>query len=338
MFDRYFLRKGAIPSLRKSRSSTIPLVIKNRLIVSTAAVGAILATALPAQAATALHWQRVGTGITGGVSGIALVAGASVGSGRADVLIARDNKKDGENRISAVRLRPGKAPVVTPLAWKGALPKDVEALDAVPGLKNHYIALASEGTAYHISVAGGTATVQGTPVSLPNRKDGDNYESFALFRNSKGKLFAVWATRGKNADKAVVRTATATVGKKSLRIGATSDTDKFAVPFPTANEVRHVSDLKVLSDGTVLVSSAQDPNDDNGPFSSAVYNAGKLTIKGGKPALHLKKKGSLRALRTFTTKDDRKVEGIVALPGGQAIWGTDDENLGGSVTFDKLPK
>ncbi|WP_433179757.1 hypothetical protein [Actinoallomurus sp. CA-150999] len=312
-------------------------MIMNKLIVSTAAFGAVLATALPAQAAQSLAWQRVGTDITGGVSGMALVAGAPVGRNRADVVIVRDNKADGQNRISTVRLRPGKAPVVTPLAWKGPLPKDVEAIDAVPGRKNHYIALASEGTAYHVAIAGGTATVQGSPVSLPDRKSGDNYESFALYRNTVGKIFAVWATRGKNSEKAVVRTAAATVGKASLHIGATADKAKFAVPFPSANEVRHVSDLKVLSDGTVLVSSAQDPNDDNGPFSSAVYNAGKLTIKGGRtPVLHLKKTASLKPLRKFTKKDDRKVEGIVALPGGQAIWGTDDENLGGSVTFDKL--
>ncbi|MCO6008208.1 hypothetical protein NE236_24830 [Actinoallomurus purpureus] len=313
-------------------------MIMNKLVVSTAALGAVVAMALPAQAAVQPKWQRVGTDITGGVSGMALVAGAPIGHGRADVLIVRDNKKDGENRISTVRLRPGKAPAVTPLTWKGPLPKDVEALDAVPGRKNHYIALASEGTAYHVTVAGGTATVQGAPVSLPDRKDGDNYESFALFRGSAGKLFAVWATRGKNAEKAVVRTAPATVGKASLRIGTTADQEKFAVPFPNQDEVRHVSDLKVLPNGTVLVSSASDPNDDNGPFSSAVYNAGKLKIKGGHPVLDLKKTGSLRALRRFTKKDDHKVEGIVALANGQAIWGTDDENLGGFVAFDQVPR
>ncbi|GAA0350516.1 hypothetical protein NE235_26655 [Actinoallomurus spadix] len=310
-------------------------MIMNKLIVSTAAFGALAAVSVPAHAADRQGWQRVGTGMTGGVSGIALVAGAPVRHDRADVVIVHDNKNDGETRIETVRLRPGKAPVTTPLSWNGPLPKDVEALDAVPGLANHYIALASEGTAYHVVVAGRTATVVGTPVPLPDRQAGDNYEGFALYRGPVGRLFAVWATRGKNDQKAVIRTAPADAGRTRFGLGATADTERFAVPFPNEDEVRHVSDLKVLRDGTVLVSSASDPNDNDGPFSSAVYQAGRLTIKSRlRPVLRLKE--SLRPLRRYTKQDDRKVEAIVALPGGQALWGTDDENNGGSVTFDRL--
>lgn len=311
-------------------------VIKSRFILAAAAFGAIATVALPAQAADRPEWQRIGTDKTGGVSGIAAVQGVSVGRDWADVVVVRDNKNDGENRVTTVRLRQGKAPVTTPLNWNGPLPKDLEGLDAVPGWRNHYIALASEGTAYHITISGGAAAVQGQPVSLPDRKDGDNYESFALFRAPAGRLFAVWATRGKNAEKAVVRTAPAAIDKAGFRIGAIADTKQFAVPLPNEDEVRHVSDLKVLRDGTVLVSSASDPNDDNGPFSSAVYKAGKLTLKKHwRPVLRLKP-SNLRPLRRFTKQDDRKVEAIVALPGGQAILGTDDENLGGSVLFDRL--
>lgn len=320
----------------KGRCSTVWTVIKDKLILSAASLVAVATVALPAQAAEQAKWQQVGVAKTGGVSGIAVVQGTHVGRDSADVVIVRDNKNAGENRIATVRLRRGKAPVTTPLTWNGPLPVDVEGLDAVPGWPNHYIALASAGTAYHIVIAGGTATVQGRLAPLPDRKDGDNYESFALFRAGH-RLFAIWATRGKNEEKSIVRTAPATIGKASFDIGAIADTKQFAVPYPSEDEVRHVSDLKVLRNGTILISSAHDPNDDNGPFSSAVYKAGRLSFKKhGKPVLELKAANRLRPLRKFTTQDDRKVEAVVTLPGGQAIWGTDDENLGGSLLFDRL--
>ncbi|MBT2399651.1 hypothetical protein [Streptomyces sp. ISL-100] len=270
------------------------------------------------------------------MSGMAVVEGAPVGRDSADVVVVRDNKDDGQDRVVTVRLRPGKEPVTKALEWEGPLPKDLEALDAIPGRKNHYIAVASEGTAYHIAVAGDTVTVLGRPVPLPGKVTGDNYESFAVFRHPSGKLTAVWATRGNSEEKSVVRAAAMTIGQASLRIGMPAGTQEFAVPFPTEDEVRHVSDLKVLPDGTVLIASASDPNTDDGPFSSALYSAGKLSMNRGlQPVLH-QKKGSLTPLRRFTKQDDRKIEAVAQLPNKQEIWGTDDENHGGFVRFDQV--
>lgn len=302
-----------------------------------AACSCLATTALAAQAVDPPQWQRVGTGITGGVSGMAVVEGAPVSRDSADVVVVRDNKRAGEDRVVTVRLRPGKKPVTKALKWQGPLPADLEALDAVPGRKNHYIAVASEGTAYHFVVAGDTATVRGRPVPLPGKLTGDNYESFAVSRHPSGKLFAVWATRGKSEEMSVVRAAAMTLGRTSLRIGMPADTQPFAVPFPNEDEVRHISDLKVLPDGTLLVSSASDPNTDDGPFSSAVYSAGKLSLnRSNQPVLRLKKEGSLTPLSRFTKQDDRKIEAVAHLPNKQEIWGTDDENHGGAVRFDQV--
>ncbi|GAA2937836.1 hypothetical protein GCM10010446_23970 [Streptomyces enissocaesilis] len=296
-----------------------------------------MASALGTRAAELPPWQRVGTGITGGVSGMAVVEGAPVSRDRADVVVVRDNKEEGQDRVVTVRLRPGEEPVTTALRWKGPLPEDLEALDAVPGRRDHYIAVASEGVAYHIVVTGDTATVQDKPVPLPGRASGDNYESFALFRHPSGRSFAVWATRGKSEEKSVMRAAPVKTDEKSLRIGRPAATRQFAVPFPNEDEVRHVSDLKVLPDGTLLVSSASDPNRDDGPFSSAVYSAGKLSVnRRHQPVLHLEKRGHLAPLRLFTKQDDRKIEAVVHLPDEQEIWGTDDEHHGGFVRFDRV--
>ncbi|MFC5144544.1 hypothetical protein [Streptomyces aureoversilis] len=184
---------------------------------------------------------------------------------------------------------------------------------------------------------GTTATVQGNPVELPDNAKGDNYESFTLWRRPSGGLFAVWATRGKSNEKAVVRAAPATVDRNGFRIGRPTVRRVFAVPFPNQDEARHVSDLKVLTGGTVLVASASDPDVDDGPFSSAVYKAGRLSANNTRQAaLTLKESRSLFPLRKFTRQDNRKIEAIAVLPDGQPIWGTDDENHGGSIRFDQI--
>lgn len=313
-------------------------MIRNAVIAS-AVLCASLVTAPPAAGAAGPSddWQRVGSGILGGVSGMALVEGAPVGHGLADAVVVRDNKGDDETRVATVRLRPGHAPAVRELPWLGVLPADLEALDAVPGRPGHYIAVASRGDAYHIVVAQDRATVQDAPVALPGRHDGDNYESFALHHDRSGRTFAVWATRGSGDREAVVHASSVRIGTHGPDFGTVTARQEFAVPFPNEDEVRHISDLKVLDDGTVMVSSASDPNVDDGPFASAVYDAGRLTVNGARDAvLRLRPKLGLTPLSLFTKRENRKIEAIAFLPGRDAIWGTDDENNGGSVTFDHV--
>ncbi|QKW07493.1 hypothetical protein HUT18_14980 [Streptomyces sp. NA04227] len=313
-------------------------MIKKRTAVCLLLCGAIAAATPAAQAALlAPQWQRVGTGITGGVSGMAVQEGGAGGEGSADLVVVRDNKKAGESRVATVRLRPGEVPVTRELDWSGPLPADLEALDAVPGQPGRYVAVTSAGMAYEIVVAGGTATVQGDPVALPDRRPGDNYESFALWsEGASGRVFAVWATRGAGSEHAMVRAAEVRDGGLGAGMGAPS-VREFAVPVPDRDEVRHISDLKVLADGRLLVSSASDPNVDDGPFSSAVYDAGQLVVRGqDRVVLNLREQADLVPLRTFTLQDNRKIEAVTVLPDGQAVWGTDDENQGGSVSFDSL--
>nr|WSW65515.1 hypothetical protein OG461_04545 [Streptomyces sp. NBC_00995] len=310
-------------------------MIRNGIIVA-AVLCASLAASPPSATAASDGWQRVGSGRQDGVSGIALVEGAPAGPGLADAVVVRDNKGDRESRLATVRLRPGDAPVVTELPWLGVLPVGLEALDAVPGRPGHYIAVTGGGEAYHVVVADGRATAEDTAV-LPGRRDGESYESFALHRARSGRTFAVWATRGSGARRAVVHAASARVGPNGLSFGMVSARQEFAVPFPDQDEVHHISDLKVLDDGAVLVSAASSPRANDGPFTSAVYEAGRLTVNRANDAvLRMNPEHALTPLTRFTRQDNRKIEAIAFLPGRLGLWGTDDELFGGAVMFEHV--
>ncbi|WP_190820443.1 hypothetical protein [Saccharopolyspora pogona] len=94
------------------------------------AVSLALALALPnaGSAAPDADWQLVGDGITSGISGIALVDATPES---ADAIIVRDNKKDGENRATWLTLRQGRLTDAEPLDWRGEVPVDLAAIDAV---------------------------------------------------------------------------------------------------------------------------------------------------------------------------------------------------------------
>lgn len=140
-------------------------MIRNAVIASATALCAFLTAAPPATGAPGPSdgWQRVGSGVLGGMSGMALVEGAPVAQGLADAVVVRGNKGDHESRVATLRLRPGQAPAVSELPWLGVLPAELGALDAVPGRPGHYIAVAGRGDAYHIVVADGRVVVQGSP-------------------------------------------------------------------------------------------------------------------------------------------------------------------------------
>ncbi|WP_030251523.1 hypothetical protein [Streptomyces violens] len=323
-------------------------------IVATGVAGvcacAVLVTtgALSANGAEESTWQKVGDGMTGGVSGLAV---AKASGDVIDAVVARDNKEPGQSRMATVRLVPGKAPEVRELKWRAQagteVPKDLESLDTVPGRPGEYTAVSSgdsgkfRPTVYDVKVSGGTATVRwSAPLPGTEKYAGDdtqNYEAFAVHRDRATKKYlAVWATRGSNGTASQVRSAAfdPTAAAPDKVFGHVSGPVAFRAPWPAQDEVRHISDLKIAPDGSVLLSAAQDPNKNSGPFSSAVYKAGRLTLTKGRPALKLSKP---EEVSRYTTTDNRKIEAVALLPDGDhALWGTDDEDFGGSVLRDRL--
>ncbi|MFE1777141.1 esterase-like activity of phytase family protein [Streptomyces sp. NPDC059008] len=290
-------------------------------------------------------WKLTANGITCGISGLALEGG-----GGSSLIAVRDNKEykgsDAGSRVARLKVGDGEFKAsdgpcedgskgtedVQELSWPDAeKPQDLEAIDSVPGQDGHYVALESKGRVYHFSVEGNTVKVLGNPADLPNVSPGDNYESFALVKHSDG-IFAVWATRGQDGTPSKIRTAKAELdASESIKIDSESVKEvSFSAPASSfeegKGEVRHVSDLKIVNDGAVLLSSAQDPNNNDGPFASVVFNAGKFPDGGD---LAISEEPTI--LGKFTTGESRKIEAVVNLSEGRQIWGTDDEGSGGSI-------
>ncbi|MFH8404708.1 hypothetical protein ACH4FX_08015 [Streptomyces sp. NPDC018019] len=302
-------------------------MIRSRYLAAAAALACtvpLLATQSAAARPTSrpAPWQQVGDGITSGVSGIAAVPGAR--AGRTDFLVARDNKKPGENRLAAIRLRPGAPPLVRPLGWKGSEPPaDLEALDAVPGRPGEYVALTSAGTGYHLRLApdASGARTLGT-FTVPGASEDDNYEGFALTTRAH-RLVAVWADRGADSRPGTLHAAELDLARRTF---GTPVTAAFHAPYP-AEHVRHISDVKISGSGALTVSSASDTGDD-GPFDSALYDAGEVTVdRRGTVRLSVR-----RGPVPLGRYPGHKIEALTCLPHArQGVLGTDDENAGGAV-------
>ncbi|OXM51373.1 hypothetical protein CFP71_25290 [Amycolatopsis thailandensis] len=270
---------------------------------------------LPSAALAGDGWESIGTGMTSGASGIAVL---DKDGDRVDALVLRDNKKSGENRAVRVRLDRGEVSKVDKIDWPGELPVDLEAAEAVPGKSGEFIALASDGKGFHLDLKDRRLKILGT-FRVPKGDPDDNYEGFAL-KKVNDRLFAVWADRGQDARPATLYSAEFSVSKLSFK---KPKSQPFRVPYPTAN-VRHTSDVEITADGQVLISAASDPGDD-GPFDSAVYAAGVLRSDGS------------IALSPAPAKigdfPGHKIEAMTCLSRscGTLLYGTDDEAAGGRL-------
>ncbi|EMD25123.1 hypothetical protein [Amycolatopsis azurea] len=270
---------------------------------------------LPSTALADDGWESIGTGMTSGASGIAVL---DKNGDRVDALVLRDNKKTGENRAVRARLDRGKVSKVDAIDWPGELPVDLEAAAAVPGKSGEFIALASDGEGFHIKLKDRRLKVLGS-FRVPKGDPDDNYEGFAL-KKVNDRLFAVWADRGQDARPATLYSAEFSVSKLSFK---KPKSQPFRVPYPTTN-VRHTSDVEITADDRVLISAASDPGDD-GPFDSAVYAAGVLRSDGS-----IALSPAPRKIGDFP---GHKIEAMTCLSRscGTLLYGTDDEAAGGRL-------
>ncbi|MFE4307891.1 hypothetical protein ACFQ9H_24410 [Streptomyces sp. NPDC056517] len=285
-----------------------------RLLAATTLLAVLGAT--PAVAAPE-DWQQVGTDARSGISGI-----AHEGAG---ALVVHDNKRTGQQRLSRLIHAEGPA-TVTPLSWTGAEPIDLEAIEAVPGAPGEYLALAARGIVYRIKVDGGTATVLDYS-PLPEIGEGDDFESFALVSRD-GMFAALWADRGSGTDRpATLYAAPLSFASWGQVLFGAASRRVYRSAYPTDAGTRHISDITVTDSGRILVGSASDAGDD-GPFDSAVSDAGRVTLSAvGRVRISLE--AAPKVLGTFP---GHKIEAVECLPGtGDALLGTDDENAGGYV-------
>lgn len=270
----------------------------------------------PPASAHPVQWQRVGTGITEGVSGLAVLTGRG---DHVEALSVIDNKKPGQERVRRIVLDAGQVTAVRPMTWQGETPVDLEAVTRVPNRPGEYVAVTSGSRAFHVRVKADVVAVV-TAFDLPAHDPDDNMESFAL-KAVGSRLAAVWADRG-----AGIRSTTLYSAYFSLqdhKFGPVS-----TVEYDTGSHqdtVRHASDIAIKPDGELLVSSAVDPGDD-GPFSSSLREIGDLAPREDTVGVDLARRP--RLLGTF---DGRKIEAVTLLRDGDVLLGTDDETGGGWV-------
>lgn len=267
------------------------------------------------------RWEILASGITEGISGLARVEHDS----KKTVLLAvYDNKKADQKRLGLITHNAGASTESTTIAWPGDQPADdLEAICRLPGGDRAFLALTGKGALLRLALEQDNKTVRVGPVKkVP--EGGREYEALDVQRVA-GKIIACWAERGDGAGDGVLHFAI--FDPLTLEF-SDPKSEKIRAPWPTAAQ-RHISDLRLLSDGTVLATSASDPGDD-GPFSGALYAAGIITMENDRPRFV----ANDQTARLFVTHE-HKIEALEFIPGpnGGMVLGSDDENKGGAIYF-----
>ena len=278
---------------------------------------------LVSQPVLSQQWRPVRGGLAFGISGMALLQQQN---GSSSFLIVHDNKDKNLGRLALITTQGEDLPQYFPLNWPNntALPVDLESLTAVPGTSEPtFMAATSAGKVYHFRLSASNQNVSILKVfDFPNIPKGSNFEGFAL-QKINGQWLAVWAHRGQDKEPAVLYWGRLDLNTYQITPMGSA---KLQVPFPVS-AVRHISDLKVDPAGVLFITSAAD-NGDDGPFESAVYVAGTFGIRNHQ--IIFQQNSQLVPLYRFNY---HKVEAIELVPGqiGGVIFGSDDENMGGSV-------
>lgn len=270
------------------------------------------------------QWEVTGSGMLQGISGIALIEAKR---SNASFLVVRDNKKAGEPRVARLDIRHGIKSMATELPTpSGEEPVDLEAITPIPGTAGEFLMSTSAGKVWRIRLAADQAsyTYVGAPFTLPNLPPGVNFEGMSLQKVGPETILS-WGERGKLPQKAVLHWC----GWDGNAPTGTPQKTDLDLPWPTAETARGISEIKVDPSGTVFVTAAADFGDD-GPFQSGLFLVGSLRLAEFRAS----------APTRLLWFEGRKIEGMEFVPGhpGGIVFGTDDENLGGSVWQNIWPQ
>lgn len=269
------------------------------------------------------NWRLVAGGKRFNISGMAFI---DQKNGRTSFLVVQDHKHSRDGRAGLLTISRSGTPHYQPVAWPEnlVLPHDLEALSTVPGRNHQFLAADSDGTVYHVALnETRTALSLIARFEFPSIMEEPNYEGFSV-QQIEDQLLAVWASRGRNEEPALL--AWSTLDLTSRKFGQVT-TQTLTAPWPVAAEVRHISDLKVDNAGTLYTAATSDPGN-SGPFQSAAYASG--TFSPAKEGFTFRPNPIPLRLKVAR---HNKAEAIELVPGahGGLVLGSDDENVGGSI-------
>ncbi|MCW8797029.1 MAG: hypothetical protein OQK67_08210 [Chlorobium sp.] len=251
-------------------------------------------------------------------------------------------------RMSIITLSANAAPVFHPVtidSWShgDGRASDLESLCAVPSRSHEYL-MAESGTwkgkfgrLFHLRLDTETkkAVILGLiklPVLADNNPQqvGDQYESLACIKGADGRLLLLLGERGgsQRFPDGVIRWGVIDLDRHELVFTKKGlEGIKINAPGKWKNERtnRDISDIYISPGGELYISAAED-NGDNGPFSSVIYSAGKISGNFNFPVI------ADQHPEVWRTISSIKIEGLSgpaeSVAGSQMSIGSDDENYG----------
>jgi hypothetical protein len=250
---------------------------------------------------------------------------------------AKNPEENGRPRVSLLRL-PESLDGITlkPLAldWPSpqGLSSDLESIARVPGTDSYLLVESGEGRdggqqfrrVFLIQLKNAQAVLLSF-TELPAVVK--NIEGSAVAR-LRDRLIFIFAERGDGRLSTEVYWTDLQL--TPLRLGTVHKAYFKSVGFAGKNK-RPVSALEVDTAGRIYIASAYDPEDDNGPFTSVIWRAGRLQAErnNGVSLVFASKPYKLATL------DGLKVESLAVREAKEGLVelfaGTDDENYGGAL-------
>jgi hypothetical protein len=273
-------------------------------------------------------WSSLGSGKKVGVSGM-----VSVGAGRYVVVHDAKDLAGRDPRLSWAARKPNGGVALTTIAWPWEKARliDGEAITRVPASADRFLVLGKEGATHvlhHVRIQADAATwLWSGPIY--GLASGADMEAFAV-RTLGWTTVGVWADRGggKTFRPATLYFGTVRIDPSGPVALTTLSSVEVTAPYPkpTAKDVRGISDLVIDGAGMVWATSASDSGD-AGPFASALYGIGRIRPDCFGWTFDKCPLPQVRA------RFSCKVEGLDVVPdaGNRFAFGTDDEDLGGSV-------
>ena len=216
-------------------------------------------------------------------------------------------------------------------SWPGPLGPsgDLESIARIPGTNSFLLVESGEGRqgvkrfnrVFLLKLTSGQPVLDSF-AELPDMFK--NIEGSAVFRLGNRLVFFC-AERGDHNPASEVYWSDLELNP--LRFGSFRKT--YFKPSFSGKNKRPVSAIEIDSSGRVYIASAYDPDDDNGPFNSVIWRAGRITAD--RDNVRLVFHASPLKLATL---DGMKVESLAIREANGRIElfaGTDDENYGGAL-------